>query len=53
MKQSMDILIVEPGKAPRPAALPDNTLEAVEAALGGTAQVGCFLPQREIGRAHV
>ena len=46
MKQSMDILIVEPGKAPRPAALPDNTLEAVEAALGGTAQVGCFLPQR-------
>ena len=46
MKQKMDILIVEPGKVPRPAALPDNTLEAVEAVLGGTAQVGCFLPQR-------
>lgn len=46
MKQSMDILIVEPGKAPRPASLPDNTLEAVEAALGGAVQVGCFLPQR-------
>lgn len=46
MKQKMDILIVEPGKAPRPAALSDNTLEAVEAVLGGTAQVGCFLPQR-------
>ena len=46
MKQKMDILIVEPGKAPRPAALPDNTLEAVEAVLGGAAQVGCFLPQR-------
>ena len=46
MKQKMDILIVEPGKAPRPAALPDNTLEAVEAVLGGTAQVGCLLPQR-------
>lgn len=46
MKQKMDILIVEPGNAPRPAALPDNTLEAVEAVLGGTAQVGCFLPQR-------
>ena len=45
MKQKMDILIVEPGKAPRPAALPDNTLEAVEAVLGGAAQVGCFLPQ--------
>lgn len=46
MKQKMDILIVEPGKAPRPVALPDNTLEAVEAVLGGAAQVGCFLPQR-------
>lgn len=46
MKQKMDILIVEPGKTPRPAALPDNTLEAVEAVLGGAAQVGCFLPQR-------
>ena len=46
MKQKMDILIVEPGKAPRPAALPDNTLEAVEAVLGGAAQMGCFLPQR-------
>ena len=46
MKQKMDILIGEPGKAPRPAALPDNTLEAVEAVLGGAAQVGCFLPQR-------
>ena len=46
MKQKMDILIVEPGKAPRPAALPDNTLEAVEAVLGGATQVGCFLPQR-------
>ncbi len=46
MKQSMDILIVEPGKAPRTASLPGNTLEAVEAALGGAVQVGCFLPQR-------
>ena len=46
MQQKMDIMIVEPGKAPRPAALPDNTLEAVEAVLGGAAQVGCFLPQR-------
>lgn len=46
MKKSMDILIVEPGKAPRPAALPDSTLEAVEAALGGMVQVGCFLPQK-------
>ena len=44
MKQKMDILIVEPGKAPRPAALPDNTLEAVEAVLGGAVQGGGFLP---------
>ncbi len=45
MKQSMDILIVEPGKAPRPAALPDNTLEAVEAVRGhGT---GGVLPAAE------
>ena len=45
MIQNMDILIVEPGKAPRPAVIP-NTLESVEAVLGGAVQVGCFLPQR-------
>ena len=45
MSKIMDILIVEPGKAPRPAAIP-NTMEAVETILGGTAQAGCFLPQR-------
>lgn len=45
MTEMMDILIVEPGKAPRPAQIP-NTLEAVEEALGGTVQIGCFLPQR-------
>lgn len=45
MTQNMDILIVEPGKAPRPAVIP-NTLESVETILGGSVQVGCFLPQR-------
>ena len=45
MEQNMNILIVEPGKPPRPAAIP-NTLEAVEKTLGGAIQVGCFLPQR-------
>ena len=45
MTDMMDILIVEPGKAPRPAQIP-NTLEAVEESLGGTVQVGCFLPKR-------
>ncbi len=45
MTQNMDILIVEPGRAPRPAVIP-NTLESVETVLGGAVQVGCFLPQR-------
>lgn len=45
MSQNMDILIVEPGRPPRPAAIP-NTLEAVERTLGGAARIGCFLPQR-------
>lgn len=45
MGQRMEVLVVEPGKAPRPEMV-DNTLEAVEEALGGRAQLGCFLPQR-------
>lgn len=45
MDQRMEVLIVEPGKAPR-TEMVDNTLEAVEEALGGRAQLGCFLPQR-------
>lgn len=45
MTQNMDILIVEPGKAPRPATI-KNTLESVETVLGGAIQVGCFLPQK-------
>ena len=45
MTQNMDILIVEPGKVPRPAVIP-NTLESVETVLGGAVQVGCFLPQK-------
>ncbi len=45
MAKNMDVLIVEPGKAPRQATIP-NTLEAVETVLGGEARVGCFLPQR-------
>lgn len=43
--RNINVLIVEPGKAPRSAAIP-NTLEAVEAAVGGNAQLGCFLPKR-------
>ena len=45
MTDNMNILIVEPGKTPRPAQIP-KTLEAMEEALGGTVQIGCFLPQR-------
>lgn len=45
MDQKMEVLVVEPGKAPRQETV-SNTLEAVEEALGGRAQLGCFLPQR-------
>lgn len=45
MGQKIEILVVEPGKAPRPETV-DSTLEAVERMLGGPAQLGCFLPQR-------
>lgn len=45
MGQRMEVLIVEPGKAPR-LEMVDNTLAAVEETLGGRAQLGCFLPQR-------
>ena len=43
--RNINVLIVEPGKAPRPVAIP-NTLEAVETAVGGITQMGCFLPKR-------
>lgn len=45
MDQRIEVLVVEPGKAPRLETV-NNTLEAVEEALGGRAQLGCFLPQR-------
>lgn len=45
MNENINILIVEPGKAPRPAVTA-NTLEAAERLVGGAVQVGCFLPQR-------
>lgn len=45
MNNNINILIVEPGKAPRPAVTA-NTLEAAERLVGGAVQVGCFLPQR-------
>ena len=45
MGQKIGILVVEPGKAPRPETV-NGTLEEVEGMLGGPAQLGCFLPQR-------
>lgn len=45
MGQKIEILLVEPGKAPCPATV-NSTLEKVEGMLGGPAQLGCFLPQR-------
>ncbi len=45
MGQKIEILVVEPGKAPCPETV-SNTLEEVEGKLGGPAQMGCFLPQR-------
>ncbi len=45
MSKNIEILMVEPGKTSHPTVLPD-TMEAAEAVLGGTVQVGCFLPQR-------
>ena len=45
MGQKIEILLVEPGKAPRPATV-NSTLEEAEGMLGGPAQLGCFLPHR-------
>lgn len=45
MDHKIEIFIVEPGKTPRIVSM-ENTMEAAEELLGGTAQVGCFLRQR-------
>lgn len=45
MDQKINILIVEPGKEPRPAAVED-TLEAFQQIVGGPIEAGCYLPQR-------
>ncbi len=45
MTREIDILVVEPGKAPRPAKVED-TLEAFQQIVGGPIEAGCFLPQR-------
>lgn len=45
MSKMIDILVVEPGKAPRPARV-ENTLEKITEIVGGQPEMGCFLPQR-------
>ena len=44
MKQ-INILVVEPGKPPRPARV-DYSLETLAQIVGGELAMGCFLPQR-------
>ena len=45
MTKEIDILIVEPGKAPRPARVKD-TLETFQKIVDGPIEAGCYLPQR-------
>lgn len=45
MAREIDILMVEPGKAPRPARVTD-TLETFSEIVGGPIEAGCYLPQR-------
>ena len=45
MANKIDILVVEPGKAPCPAQVED-TLEAFQQIVGGPIEAGCYLPQR-------
>ena len=45
MANKIDILVVEPGEAPRPTQVED-TLEAFQQIVGGPIEAGCYLPQR-------
>ena len=45
MEHEINILVVEPGKPPRPARV-DNSLETFSQLVGGELAMGCFLPQR-------
>ena len=45
MDQKINVLIVEPGKEPRPATVTDN-LETFQQIVGGPIEAGCYLPQR-------
>ena len=45
MDQKINVLIVEPGEDPRPAAVED-ALEVFQQIVGGPIEAGCYLPQR-------
>ena len=45
MAQKINVLVVEAGKAPRPAKV-ENTMEAFEKIVGGPVEAGVYLPQR-------
>ena len=45
MTQEIDVLIVELGKAPRPAKVL-NTMDAFKEIVGGPIEIGAYLPQR-------
>lgn len=47
MEHEINILVVEPGKPPRPARV-DNSLETFSQIVGGGLAMGCFLPQRVV-----
>ena len=45
MEHEINILVIEPGKPPRPARV-DHSLETLSQIVGGELAMGCFLPQR-------
>ena len=45
MEHEINILVVEPGRPPRPAQV-GNSLERFSRIIGGELAMGCFLPQR-------
>ena len=45
MEHEIDILVIEPGKPPRPARV-EHSLETLSQIVGGELAMGCFLPQR-------
>ena len=45
MDQKINVLIVEPGKEPRPSTVTDN-LETLQKIVGGPIEAGCYLPHR-------